>query len=159
MKNKKLKTIIVIVVSMIVAVFVAGLLINSDKSDSSSITVSRASNKTYTQVYTHHFDVSLSTDITGFPSGVSINFNVISNNPTPYQTLSDMDGDGYIISAFCPLEYNGNIIAVVEGKLFYSALNNGSLLVQLNRLGDNTVENYVFSNLNDFVVLDSVTAI
>lgn len=117
-------------------------------------------------VYVHHFDVNLNhDDVAAIPSGyrLDLNFNVISNNDEQYAKLSDMDGDGYIISAFGLLHDMATEIPstayVVEGKLFYSALNGGTLLLEFNNITAGTVGCAVATGLNNYELQDSVSKV
>ena len=74
-----------------------------------------------------------------------------------------MDGDGYIISAF-GLLYNVDTgvpitTQVVEGKLFHSELNNGTLLLEVNSIGSGAVGCAVASGLNNYEIEDSVSKV
>ena len=132
----------------------------------------------YTKVYTHHFDVVLASHLErrpgvytnqtflpdevitaasalDQPTYVNINFNVISSNATPYSKLSDMEGDGYIISAFGAYELNGDIIAVYDARLVYD----GNIMLYISGLGDGSVHLGIVDSMGDFVVEDSVTPI
>ena len=88
-----------------------------------------------TKLYRHHFDVVLTpTDFATIPVGyqVHINVNALSTSKTPWATLSELDGGGFIVSAFGTIPNDFSYI--FELKLFYSALNNGTLLLNIHDL-------------------------
>lgn len=73
-----------------------------------------------TKLYRHHFDIVLNeTDFPLIPSGtiVSINVNAISTNPNKWTKFGELDGDGFIVSAF-----GGDATNIFELKLLYKAL-------------------------------------
>lgn len=177
MKNNKLKAIILIVVAVLVCSLAVGFIVSTTSSNrsSSSSLVSRGSNKTYTQLYSHHFDVVLSLDQLGFSSldpdntcCAVINFNVLSNNPTPYAKLSDMEGDGYIASAFgrfVPLDPSVSVSSafssiVLEARLVYD----GTVWIYATSVTGNHPlidygRSFFIPNMANFVVQDSVSAV
>lgn len=118
-------------------------------------------------VYTHHFDIVLKhADLSLIPEGmeVHINVNVISNSGTPWTKLSELDGGGYIISAFGTISYPQVITSYVfELKIFYSALN--TLLLNINDLNYNNVQAVAVTTVfggtspNDYNIQDSVSKI
>ena len=174
-KNNVLKTIGIVLVSVLLTGLLVGFIANSNNKSSTVRTVRTGQDRSYTQLYTHHFDVVLSLDQLGLSSVdpnntccAVINFNVLSNNPTPYAKLSDMEGDGYIASAFgrfVPLDDNVNVTPplvplVLNARLVYE----GTVWVDVVSIygGNALVENgrsFFISNMADYVVRDSVSVI
>lgn len=157
------------VVSIILIVLIAGFLFSflrnkefTQRSSGSSSSAAVTSSSTATKLYTHHFDVNLThDDLEAIPElyRVDLNFNVISSSQTPYTKLSDLDGDGYIISAFGLLHDGDTPITtqVFEAKLFYKSLQNGALLLHIHNLQNNEVSCVIVTGLNNFELHDSVT--
>lgn len=197
---KTIKIIGIVFLSVLVVGLSAGLLIKSDSGSNSSKSggvnvtkfnsaiaefteelelqqsaIEELQDRTYTQLYTHHFDVAISLEALGLtdvdPDNgccAVINFNVLSNNSTPYEKLSDMEGDGYIASAFgrfvslydnvpvspvfssivfdCRLVYEGTLwVNVVSTSGFHALIENGC--------------SYFIPNMGNYVVADSVTPV
>ena len=91
-----------------------------------------------------------------------MNFNVISSDGTTWQTLSELDGKGYIISAFGLLHQGTQIVSqdqVFEAKLFYSALNNGTLLLNVHNISNGSITATAVAGLNSYSLQDSVNKI
>ena len=118
------------------------------------------------KLYRHHFDVVLThDDLASIPSGaqVSINVNALSNSATPWSTLSELDGDGFIIAAFGTISYPQVVTSYVfELKIFYSSLN--TLLINIHDLTDGSVKCAALTTVNGgspnaFTLQDSVSAI
>ena len=111
-----------------------------------------------TKLYRHHFDVVLShADLPAIPEGspISINVNAMSTSGDAWETLGELDGGGFIVSAFGMLSTN-----VVELKLFYKA--SETLLIQINNLSDGSVTAVALTSVNggtpsEFELQDSVT--
>lgn len=117
-----------------------------------------------TKLYRHHFDIVLGhDDVAVIPAGstVSINVNALSNSATPWQTLSELDGGGYIVAAFGNIPNNYSY--VFELKLYYNAL--GTLLLNVHDLTDNTVKALTATTVgggqtpSTFALQDSVSAL
>ncbi len=123
-----------------------------------------------TKLYRHHFDIILqTTDLPTIPNGyhVSININALSTSGEEWETLSELDGGGFIISAFglindsqgVPADYNH----IFELKIFYSSVGNGTLLLNVNDLTDNSVKAVAITTVfggqtpNTYQIEDSVT--
>lgn len=136
--------------------------IKKDLATSETVLNAKIANKT--TAYIHHFDVNLSHEnLSSIPEGsrVDLNFNVISNTETKYTKLSDIDGDGYIISAF-GLMYQGDTpltTYVFDAKLFYKALNGGTLLLNINDITNGTIACAVVTALNNYAITDSVNKV
>lgn len=115
------------------------------------------------KLYVHHFDVVLTdNDIGGLPSGttVTINVNAISNDGNQWATLEELDGKGYILSAFGQIVLpTPQVSPIFELKLFYKDYGNGTLLLQVNNLMDATVTCVTVMGKNTFALQDSVSAI
>ena len=98
-----------------------------------------------TCLYRHHFDIPLNnTDLAIIPAGyaVNINVNALSTSGTAWETLSELDGGGFIVSAFgtmCLISDPTQIdtTRVFELKIYYNAL--GTLLLNIHDLTDNSV--------------------
>ena len=122
------------------------------------------------KLYRHHFDIVLTPiDLPTLSSNtqVHINVNALSTNETAWQTLSELDGGGFIISAFglindsqgVPIDFNH----IFELKIYYSSLGNGTLLLNVNDLTDNSVKCVALTTVfngqspNSYVLQDSVT--
>ena len=123
---------------------------------------SRLVRDTGTKMYKHHFDlVVTSQDLALLPSGASfsINVNALSTSGTPWATLSELDGGGFIEMAFGNIPNNYSY--VFELKLFYSALN--TLLLNVHDLTDGSVKCAAITTVgggqtpNTFALEDSVT--
>lgn len=117
-----------------------------------------------TKLYKHHFDVVLTNaDLPSIPQGtnVSINVNALSTSGTSWQTLSELDGGGFIVSAFGTIPNNFSYI--FELKLFYASLGNGTLLLNIHDLTTNTVKAVAITTVgggqspNTFALQDSTT--
>ena len=97
-----------------------------------------------TKLYKHHFDIVLTNDdLALIPAGssVSINVNAISTDDTEWETLSELDGGGFIGSAFGTISYPSvSYDYIFELKIFYSSLGNGTLLLNVHNLTDNSVK-------------------
>jgi len=123
------------------------------------------------KLYKHHFDVNLNnTDLPLIPVGyvVNINVNALSASGTAWQTLSELDGGGFIVSAFgfmCLLSDPTQIDTahVFELKVYYNAL--GKLLLNVHDLTDNTVKAIAIASVgggltpSTYAIQDSVVAI
>lgn len=111
-------------------------------------------------VYSHHFNININAEVVGGTGTIVIPVNAISNNPTPYETLNDLDGDGYIVSAFGMIELPTPLTAFVfELKLFYKALSNGTCLIEAYDLTSNNVRCYTITNMGSYALEDSVAKI
>lgn len=117
-----------------------------------------------TKLYRHHFDVVLTNaDLSLIPEDtqVHINVNALSTSGTAWQILSELDGGGFIVSAFGNIPNNFNYI--FELKLFYASLGNGTLLLNIHNLTTNTVKAVAITTVgggqspNIFALQDSVT--
>lgn len=102
-----------------------------------------------TTLYSHHFALVVEND-PYLGINYSIAFNVISNNPTPYEKLSDLEGDGYIMSAFGMTETD-----VFEARLVYQ----GDVFMYRCSLNDGTMMGHILPGYGDFPLQDSVTKI
>lgn len=93
-------------------------------------------------VYTHFFQIILNnTDLPLLPAGaeVRINVNAISKDGNKWQTLSELDGKGYLISAFGTITSPSiDPTNVFELKLFSKDLN--ILLLNVHNLSDNSIK-------------------
>ena len=98
-------------------------------------------------LYRHHFDVILTYDdipnAINYGETVAINVNALSNDSEPWETLSELDGKGAIISAF------GTVVSpsidytkIFELKLFYKAIE--TLLIDVHVLSSHAVFNREF---------------
>lgn len=164
MKNKKLKNVIIIIAACLCTVLVTSVCIGifSDKQNSAGSATNNSA-KTYSKVYTHHFDVNIDiSSVVGVADTyIPINFNVISSTATPYSKLSDMDGDGYIISAFGVYEYGGQPVAVFDARL----VNDGNILIYVTSTSDGSVQTLIVPNMGNYDIHpdgisgDHVTAI
>lgn len=165
MQNEKFKKIITIAVIFIAVIIgISSFAAFKAKKNESAV------QKT-TQLYIHHFDVVLTLEqafgdsatsvaTMGGDNWVNINFNVISKNGKAYQKLSDMDGDGYIISAFGAYLVSGQPIAVFDARL----VNEGRILIYVTTQ-DGSVQTLIVSEMGDHdihpngVAGDHVTAL
>lgn len=138
----------------------------SEEIDAQQAQIDVLADRSFTQLYSHHFDVVLTLDqafgalastvaVYGGASYVGINFNVMSNNSTPYETLSDMDGDGYIASAFGVYMVGGSPAFVFNAQLVYD----GNIVIYVTNMSDSSVVTLVVPNMGNFVVEDSVSVI
>ena len=119
----------------------------------------KISNKT--TLFTHHFVVGIThNELAVIPEGyhAELVFNVISNSGTPYAKLETLDGDGYIINAFGFLfdDTAAPTDKIFEGKLFYKALNGGSILLNVHDMTTGTVSCAVVSGMNNYELVDGV---
>lgn len=115
-----------------------------------------------TKLYKHHFDVVLThADLALIPenSDVHIQVNALSTSGTPWATLGELDGGGFIVSAFGNVP--NNYYYVFELKLFYAAVN--ALMVNFNNLISNSVTPYAVTSCgggqapSTWPIQDSVT--
>ena len=116
-------------------------------------------------LYRHHFDVIIAhTDLAALPENavVAINVNALSTSGDPWIHLSELDGKGYIITAFgTQILPTPSTNYVVELKLYYDAL--GILLIDLRDLTTNTISTYAISTVSNgilpiaYEINDSVT--
>ena len=100
---------------------------------------------TGTKFYKHHFDVILThADLALIPenSDVHIQVNALSTSATPWATLGELNGGGFIVSAFGNV--SNNYYYVFELKLFYAAVN--ALMVNFNNLISNSVTPYAVTS-------------
>ena len=102
-------------------------------------------------VYKHHFDLVLTSAQTGLPNDTTLRFNCVSTTKTPYAKFGDLDGDGFIMSAFGEQAQT----VIFDARLLYQ----GNLLVYVSNLTDNSVKAYIIPNMADVVIFDSVTRI
>ena len=119
------------------------------------------------RVYTHFFQIVLNhSDLPLIPEGaeVRINVNAISSSGTEWETLSELDGNGYIVSAFGTIVYpQVDPTNVFELKLFYKSLN--TILLNVHSLADNSVKAIALTtcgggqSAKDFPLIDNVTEI
>lgn len=118
------------------------------------------------KLYRHHFDIVLKhVDLASIPDGaeVRINVNALSNSATPWATLSELDGGGFIVAAFGTITSPVVVTSYVfELKIFYSSLN--TLLIDIHDLTDGTVKCAALTTVNGgspntFALQDSVTPI
>ena len=115
--------------------------------------------------YRHHFDIILlHQDLPLIiPEGyqVHINVNALSTSGEPWQTLSELDGGGFIIAAFGTIAYPQILYThVFELKIFYKSLE--TLLLNIHDLTDNSVKAVALTSVYDgipsqFQLEDSVT--
>lgn len=190
---KTLKIMGIVLLSVLVVGLSAGLLIKSNSSSGSSSARSGGVNVTkfnsaiaefteelesqqsaieelqdrsYSQLYTHHFDVvltleqafgDLSSTIAAYggASYVNINFNFMSNNSVAYEELSDMEGDGYIASAFGVYTVGGSPAFVFNAQLVYD----GNIVLYVTNMSDGSVTTLVVPNMSNYGLEDSVSAI
>ena len=106
------------------------------------------------KLYKHHFDVVLThADLALIPenSDVHIQVNALSTSSTPWTTLSQLDGGGFIVSAFGNVP--NNYYYVFELKLFYAAAH--ALMVNFNNLISNTVTPYALTSCGGGYVPDT----
>lgn len=112
-------------------------------------------------LYRHHFDIPLNhTDLSEIPEGstVTLNVNAISSSGESWEKLRELDGGGFIVTAFAML--GGYIF---ELKIYYKALD--MLFIQISDINNGTVGSYVVSTVgggstpSTFPILDSVTRI
>lgn len=115
------------------------------------------------KLYVHHFDVVLTdNDLDMLPSGtqVHIHVNAISNDGNEWATLEELDGGGYILSAFGQIVLPTPLPSpIFELKLFNKDYGNGALLLQVNDLSSNTISCVMVTGKNTFALQDSVSAI
>ena len=113
-----------------------------------------------TKLYRHHFDVVLThSDFALIPEGnqVHIQVNALSSSGKAWETLGELDGGGFIVSAF------GTYLNtfVFELKLFYKALE--TLLIDVSNLSDNSITALGLTTVgggqtpSEFPLQDSVT--
>ena len=190
---KTLKNMGVILLSVLVVGLSAGLLLNSNSSSGSSSARSGGVNtskydsaiaefteelelqqsaieelqdRTYTQLYTHHFVVvltleqafgNLSSTVAAYggEDRVYIAFNVMSNSSTVYDKLSDMDGDGYIASAFGVYAVDDSPFALFDARV----VSDGNIVLYVTNMSDGTVTTLVVPSMANYVVEDSVSAV
>ena len=93
------------------------------------------------KLYRHHFDIVLNhDDLDDIPSGsiVTINVNALSLDEKPWETLSELDGGGYILSAFGTIVHPAVVTDYVfELKIYYKTLD--VLLVNIHNLTDGSI--------------------
>jgi len=115
-----------------------------------------------TKLYRHHFDIVVGhLDLPLIPEGTAafINVNALSTSGEEWETLSELDGGGFIVSAFgtIPNVYD----YIFELKLYYNTLN--TLLLNIHDLTDNTVKAVTITTVNNgqtpstFELQDGVT--
>ena len=136
------------------------------ETDNSIITRSYLQNNS-SCVYTHFFQIVLNNaDLPSLPAGVEvrINVNAISKDGNKWQTLSELDGKGYIISAFGTITYPSvDPTNIFELKLFSKDLN--TLLLNVHNINDNSIKAVALSTCGfgqspkDFPLHDNVTKI
>ena len=102
-----------------------------------------------TTLYSHHFALIFVDDPIYGTFGVDVN--AISNNPKPYEKLSDLEGDGYIMSAFGSV---GDSV-FVDLRL----INEGTCYMYMTQISDGSMSGYYVENMGDFEVEDSVQQI
>jgi len=102
-----------------------------------------------TTLYSHHFDLIFENDPNFGTFGVEVN--AISSNPTPYEKLSDLEGDGYIMSAF------GSVGTSVFVDL--RLVHEGTCYMYMTQISDGTMSAYYVANMGDFELEDSVQKI
>ena len=188
---KTIKIMVIVLLSVLVVGLSAGLLINSDSGSNSSKSggvnnakfnsaiaefteelesqqsaIEDLQDRSFTQLYTHHFDVVLTLEQAfgdlsstvaayGGANDLDINFNILSNNSVAYEKLSDMDGDGYIASAFGVYTIGGSPAFVFNAQLVYD----GNIVLYVTNMSDGSVTTRVVLSMANYPVEDSVSAI
>ena len=102
-----------------------------------------------TTLFSHHFDLVVENDPI-LQIGYSIPFNIISNNPTPYEKLSDIEGDGYIMSAIGMTD---------DYVLDVRVVHEGNVLMYKTTLDNGEIAGHILFNYADYPVRDSVQKI
>lgn len=163
-KKKKVSGVFGIILAVLIVIGSAGLLFTAfrNKEESAPIYSGGSSSSTVTKLYTHHFDVmfhesGLLAGEVQFPETmIVINFNCISSNPTPYTKLGDLEGDGYIASAFgtIVLVSHMELVGYVEARIVYE----GTILCNV-YYPDGSIRYITEYNMENYEVRDSVTKI
>ena len=118
-----------------------------------------------TKLYRHHFDIILKhEDLVSIPSGmqVHINVNALSTDSNTWTKLGELDGGGFIVSAFGTISYPQVVTThVFELKIYYKSLE--TLLLNVNDLTNNSVSAVAVTTVfggttpSNYDILDSVT--
>lgn len=170
-KRKKKLGVLSIILAVLIGLGSVGFLFSflRNKEESTQRSSGGSSSSTVTKIYSHHFDVVFE-DTIGYNGSVTsvvwtFNFNCMSDSSRPYETLGDLEGDGYIVSAFgqCAILYNGTYTpASVYGEV--RIVNDGTIFYYYMDLTGTIWSDYgihyrVVENMGDYEVQDSVTKI
>ena len=153
MKNV-LKIIAIVMISILVVGLSVGLFVNNNNSDGSVRTVYRGSNKTYTQLYGHQFNVVLTQQELSYLNSdvyVVITFNVISNNATAYAKLADLEDDACIVSAFGTVSDDSSHFIDVR------SVSKGNIIFYHSLPSDGNIFSEIVLNMSDYELQDIVT--
>lgn len=174
-KRKKKLGVVSIILAILIGLGSVGFLVSLFRNKENSLPISSggSSSSTATKLYTHHFDV-LCEGLFGYDSldselVVVFNFNCISDNATPYETLGDLEGDGYIVSAFGIVTQVISHFSYTTGNMVYEEMTvgyaearivyDGAILCNVYTGDSPEVLSYVFYDMGDYEVRDSVTKI